>query len=445
MKNKIMQKLVAAIVMLLIAAVMVAAVSYAWFTRSTAPAADGIKISIGGSGTILVAPDKTVTENGKKYHYPGGFSATLDFDMHREYDYLTQIDGLMPVSTADGLHWFLPTYYTDTDEEVISGKASVGQLKPVSDFLLDMDLEYANLSGDDRSCSGGYVYLDFWVVAPGDDYDLRLSRGDDTSGSFLVELMQPEKSGSEYLLTNTTGTVAASARVGFLADHNIITDESILQYYRNSVGYSSDYSKLRGTYAEPGEGMHYSSEYMFTIYEPNADMHPVLGNGAYVPTLPVAWRSGVAVESNVGNIVTAQLQNKWKSGQGSASLIEEVFKTATTGKSLNDSQLSGWFYEGQLAGKLQPYIENGNFIKNAAELGAATANGSVSADEFEVSGATDDVVIAHLEKNVPQRIRMFVWIEGQDVDCVSGAGNVTFALNIELAGSNTDYGKSSKN
>ena len=41
----------------------------------------------------------------------------------------------------------------------------------------------------------------------------------------------------------------------------------------------------------------------------------------------------------------------------------------------------------------------------------------------------------NLERNVPQRIRMYVWLEGQDVDCVREAALENFAIGIELAGS----------
>ncbi len=442
MKNKAMQKMIAAVSLLLAAIVMVVTVSYAWITLSSSPTAEGIKVSIGGGTTILIAPNKSVTENGIQYHYPGVFQSTMDFDLYREYDYLKNVDALMPVSTADGLHWFLPSYYTSVDEEVINGTASVGELRPIQDFQLDMDLEYANLSGDDRSYSGGYVYLDFWVVAPGADYDLRLARGDDQSGSFLIELMSPEESeDGGYALKMTTGSVAASARVGFLVDHNVITDESIMQYYRNSVGYTSDYTMLRGSYAEPGEGIRYSSEHIFTIYEPNGDFHPTGSDGIYIPTNPVAWQSGTPVAADVSDRVTVQLRNRWKAGQYSDYLIQEIFATAIAGKDWNEENVAYEFYHEYLQGQVISYVDSGAFVQSTTALYENVQNGVAHTEALAVSGATDDIVIAHLEKNVPQRIRMFIWIEGQDADCISGSANVTFALNIELAGSHTTYGK----
>ncbi len=444
MNNKVMQKVTASVAMLLVAAVMVIAVSYAWLTVSNAPAVEGIKVTIGGGTTILIAPNKSVEENGVIYNFPGSFSPNLDFGWYDEYRYLENVDSLMPVSTADGLHWFLPTHYTGTDEEVINGTAWAGQMKPVSEFKLDTDLKYANLSDNRLSYEGGYVYLDFWVVAPGADYDLRISRGDDQSGSFLIELMQPTKGeDGSYTMKMTTGSVAASARVGFLVDHNVIQDQSILQYYRSSVGYNSEYSQLRGAYAEPGNGLLYSSAYNFTIYEPNGDLHPIGADGVYIPTNPVAWQAG-AVLGDVSDRVTVQLQNTWKPGQYANSLIEELLKTYMASQdTMSEAQVHNAFYNEYLQGKLLPYVKKGYFVTNSEQLFqlAALSAGGVDTRTLQTAGATDDIVIAHLERNVPQRIRMFIWLEGQDVDCISGADNVTFALNIELAGSHTSYGK----
>ena len=63
---------------------------------------------------------------------------------------------------------------------------------------------------------------------------------------------------------------------------------------------------------------------------------------------------------------------------------------------------------------------------------------SDSMNDIERSGATEDVTLVHLEKNVPQRIRMFIWVEGQDLDCMRSLNEISFALGLELAGSKID-------
>lgn len=56
---------------------------------------------------------------------------------------------------------------------------------------------------------------------------------------------------------------------------------------------------------------------------------------------------------------------------------------------------------------------------------------------YETAGATEDAVIVRLERNVPQRIRVFIWLEGQDADCTGAAENLRFAVNLQLAGANS--------
>ena len=71
---------------------------------------------------------------------------------------------LTPVSTADGLHWYIPTYYSANDTAVINGNAIAGQLKPYNDFTMDSQLAHANIPDVNAAKQGNYAYLDFWVV-----------------------------------------------------------------------------------------------------------------------------------------------------------------------------------------------------------------------------------------------------------------------------------------
>lgn len=437
--DKIFRKLIAAFTMLAILLVLVITVSYAWFTISLSPEVQGISISLGGGNTILIAPNQTQIANGGIYHYPGKFSQTLHFNQYDQYDYLNAIGGLSPVSTADGLHWYIPTYYEANDKEVINGEASVGQVKPIEEFLLDSQLSHANVTNPKAALQGSYVYLDFWVVSPGVDYELRIAQGDESAGSFLIELMKPTDSGDgEYELVETLGSVAASARIGFLVNHDTIMDDTML-YYAASGNCPSAYTSLRGEYQEMGDNILYSSNYVFTIYEPNGDLHPDGENGTYVETRPLAWTGGGVVLADIQDRLTVQLSNYWSEGVNSEYYIQEAFKAAIAGKSYSSAD-DVWtdFYQNYLQRQVHSYVNKGNFITSTAALYNAMTLGTVSQEslnELESSGATEDICIAHLEKNIPQRIRMFVWLEGQDADCKEIQGTATFALGIELAGS----------
>ena len=72
------------------------------------------------------------------------------------------------------------------------------------------------------------------------------------------------------------------------------------------------------------------------------------------------------------------------------------------------------------------FIENTGTLKDGTSLTDMT--------DMDKAGATTDAVIVSLKKNVPQRIRMFVWLEGQDIDCTNEAALKTLLLNLELAG-----------
>ena len=441
--NKAIAKLIAALMALVLSVAMIVTITYAWMTLSSTPVVEGIQITIGGGNTILVAANITETVDGVTYNYPGRFSDTLNFGLYDEYDYLNNLAPLSPVSTTDGVYWFLPERYDAQNEAVKNGTAMAGTLKPISEFKVDSTLKYANLSKDDKqkAMSGNYVYIDFWVVSPGTDYTLRISQGDSKSGSYLVELMSPEKTENGYTLIETNGSVAASSRIGFLVNPDNVTDDSML-YYQRSPGFSDKYTKLRGTYGTPELGyMWHSSQYRFTIYEPNGNLHEERTDGSYYITEPIAWDGNKAVLSDIRDNLTVQLANSWRTQTTAAGIsIEEMFQTAILGKNISNSQeASDVFYNKYLQKQYMPYVVKGEFIKHTSDLYALGGSGNVSKDNLSIinqAGATDDVYITTLEKDVPQRIRMFIWIEGQDIDCNDAISNVDFAISIELAGSN---------
>lgn len=438
MQKKVTLKLVAMALLLLVSIVTVVSASYAWLTMSDNPTANGIQITLSGGTTILIAPDVTQQVNGVTYHYPGRFSDTLDFGNLANYDYLQNLSGLTPVSTADGIHWFMASYYDAEDELVKQGLVSAGSLRPFHDFALDDALVYANQpAGSEMIAAGHYVYLDFWVVAPGADYQLRISTSED-AGSFVIDLLDPVLSGQTitgYTLQNNGITsTSASVRVGFLTSRDLQMDDA-MALYQQTADYDSRFTALRGIYPEKGSPVRNPEDYSFLIYEPNADAHPTgaAENGAYVATCPLESFNGVANPVGVLDRTTVQLTNWWSSvADGSSLLVEQMFQTALHGKSDYEAA-ANTFYTEYLQGQFHSLINRGSFIRSSAVL-----QDYISAERMqtlEKSTATDDVYIVELERNVPQRIRMFIWLEGQDVDWdPSGAGR-SFAVSLEFAGS----------
>ena len=448
--NKIYTKLIAITLALMLSVSVVVMSSYAWFTLSDSPVAQGISIAVGGGNTILIAADLTQTIDGVTYHYPDRFSDKLNFGMHRSYRYLKDLGGLTPVSTADGVNWFLPEYYDSTDVEVIEGRIPSGTLKDVSEFTVDRYLEYANQPKNDKEtiAQGHYIYLDFWVVSPGADYKLRLSTptqpGDNSSGTFLVDLLQPavNAEGDGYYLKQPSSEAAASARVGFLVNPNLILDET-MSIYEKTYGYNEQYTRLRGSYLDKDSGYAFDGGYHFTIFEPNGDSHPEghAEEGSYVITRPLAMINDVPTAVSIKDRVTVQKKSSWSMALNGESLdVEQRFQTALMGMKLDAmdlDQIRTEFYDEYLQGQISPYVSKGKFVSKTENLYAYDAQGKATAEQMQAldaAGATEDVFIIELERNVPQRIRMFIWLEGQDVDCVDSVNSSSFMLNIELAG-----------
>ena len=447
--NKLLAKLLTCILALVVSASLVVMSSYAWLTMSGAPEVDGIQVNIGGSNTILVAADMTVlNSDGTVSHYPGAFTENLNFSDHTSYDYLDQVSGLLPVSTTDGVNWILPDYYDYQDDQVRTGQAINGQLKEFSDFTVDDTLSSGNLTQLTEESRGHYIYLDFWVVSPGADYELRISTGDASgnSGSYVVEIPNPQKQEDTFVLASSQEMSGSSVRLGFLVNSDTAADDDLRNYIR-SDDYSNRYRRLQGKYTQPGQTLQdiQAKNNRFTIYEPNGNLHGAPEDGNYYITKPLTYAGGTIYPADIADRLTVQLQSTWRQATGSEqTLLQQEFATAIAGKSLaNQTESSLWryFYQERLQWQLAPYIQRGRFVTNTQALYDAVRYGKVAPESEALrvtSNATQDVYITTLEEDVPQRIRMFIWLEGQDSDCGNYSDASSFSVNLELAGSN-DY------
>ena len=428
MKKRAYIKIACTAAALLCAMAMIVMSSYAWLTASTSPVAEGIQVAVGGGSTILLAPDLV---NNEGVHYPGAFGATLRLDDLLDAD---AHSGLTPVSTADGLNWYLPVYYTEDDPEVRAETAKAGDLKPYDQFLCDETLTYANLAaGDEKAAEGSYLYADFWVVSPGSRYELRVSTSNDASGagSYVVDLPQVVETEVGFAMQTPEYPASESLRVGFLVNQNAAAD-SAAAYAAN--GGDQRYTTLRGDYQKAGEQVQPVFSYnTFHIYEPNGSSHSELGETGYIVTYPLGRNDTSVTGIPVGSWLSVQMASRWEN------VVNDVFKASVqqAGDTATAADVQARLYK-TLAGR-SDYVNKGQFIQNTGKLYENMGqNDTVSRDtlgQIAKAGANESNSIVTLERNVPQRIRMFIWLEGQDADCVSGASVSGFAMRIELAGS----------
>ena len=430
MKKKAYIKIACTAAALLCAMAMIVMSSYAWLTASTSPVAEGIQVAVGGGSTILLAPD-LMNDAGK--HYPGAFGATLRLDDLLDAD---AHSGLTPVSTADGLNWYLPVYYTEDDPEVRAGTAKAGDLKPYDQFLCDERLTYANLPVDDeRAAKGSYLYADFWVVAPGIRYELRVSTSNDASGagSYVVDLPQVVETEVGFAMQTPEYPASESLRVGFLVNQNAAA-ESAVAYAANRG--DQRYTTLMGDYQKAGEQVQPASYNTFHIYEPNGSSHSAQGETGYIATYPLGRNDTSVTGIPVGGRLSVQMASRWEENTVN-DLFTASVKQAQAAGTATAADVQAQLYK-TLAGR-SDYVNKGQFIQNTDQLYTSMGEDhTVLRDTLEKmakAGANESNSIVTLERNVPQRIRMFIWLEGQDADCVSGASVSGFAVRIELAGS----------
>lgn len=428
MKKRAYIKIACTAAALLCAMAMIVMSSYAWLTASTSPVAEGIQVAVGGGSTILLAPDVV---NNEGVHYPGAFGATLRLDDLLDAD---AHSGLTPVSTADGLNWYLPVYYTEDDPEVRAGTAKAGDLKPYDQFLCDETLTHANLSADDESAAeGSYLYADFWVVSPGSRYELRVSTSDDASGagSYVVDMPQVVETEDGFAMQTPEYPASESLRVGFLVNQNAAA-ESAAAYTAN--GGDQRYTKLMGDYQKAGEQVQPASYNTFHIYEPNGSSHTAQRETGYIATYPLGRNDTSVTGIPVGGRLSVQMASQWEENT-----VKDLFTASVqqAGDTATAADVQARLYK-NLAGR-SDYVNKGQFIQNTGKLYENLGQDHTvlrdTLEQMAKAGANESNSIVTLERNVPQRIRMFIWLEGQDADCVSGASVSGFAMRIELAGS----------
>ena len=109
-----MKKLIPAIVMLLVSAVVLSTASYAWFSTSTSVTAEGMSVTASAPTSILIAA-QTAANDGTWKEY----GAIADFSDI----YSTTQEKLSPVSSKDGLTFYVPSKCEDMSGSIEEGCA----------------------------------------------------------------------------------------------------------------------------------------------------------------------------------------------------------------------------------------------------------------------------------------------------------------------------------
>ena len=393
MKDKMGGKLFAAGISLVMAIVLLGTGTFAWFTVGTKAEVEGISISFNSDEA-----------------WP--FEVSLDYDKLGENATWEKELAITPTLTASGTHLpeeFLlrPITTYDLQNWYITGYDAFGNTAGFMKVKLEDVANQRNTYGVDaeREETENYLYyVDVWVRTrnPNNTYDLRLNNPGYLDGALYTNdwetdygtyvLWKPVwDSGKTPAGYTTENNAMASARVGFLT-------------------YDDD-----------------DQPYSYYIYEPNADLHSGLGtvdagkaeltyingqteddgllvknynaaatNGEFKTTM-VPYASG----TDAGYVLAQQQTVKQQKSQWKSTVLNSTSPIETWNSECIGS--IGNFYD-----------KNGNLVSDFATQLPAIAE--------------------KIDKDHICHIRIFFWLEGQDVDCWNQIAGGNLYANLEFRG-----------
>lgn len=134
-----MKKLIPAIVMLLVSAVVLSTASYAWFTTSTQATASGMSVTAEAPTSILIRKSGV-----------GEFGSSVDLAKYEEQTINGQLKDvavpvvLKPISSADGANFFLPATCEDYSGAIANGSAITQYTDDGEGYYLEYKVDLKN-------------------------------------------------------------------------------------------------------------------------------------------------------------------------------------------------------------------------------------------------------------------------------------------------------------
>ena len=371
----------------LLGVVMLMSASYAWFTVSTAPELKRIEISVTPSGKEIpfeLSLDYADPEVGYDQE-----KATWTTVLHLAEE---EMYTLKPVSTVDGVNWYLPKF---------SAKGDVtGFWQLPSDMTT-----WANRA---NNADNYLYYADVYVRTRNHDTPqkmvlsnpINVTDSEEYFGSFV--LWDPVWDSSKGGWKNNDAM--ASVRVGFqyitLDDKGkAVNTGPFFIYEPNADMRSTDFNKYLTGVTDANQMA--EQTYIYNNGNPEMVKSYTSKSTGYYPTyVPKKDGDGyqmVAVHEELGNRLVAQNTSSWKL---------DSFKTDEKVTSKNIETI----------GSLCKITQSGSNL-NLQQEDALTRK------EFTT-----------VSYNSIQKMRIYVWIEGQDVDCWNHIADGNLYLNLEFMG-----------
>ncbi len=427
------QTLIITAVMLIVSVLLLSTASLAWFTMSTAPEVSGLQVTLFTDRALLVAaPLKEINQVPPRENFTQSVNLSELFK---------NLAALKPISTYDGVHWFMPAYNMD-------GSLMSPEYFPLADPAKNMNVSIVDEDGNpltgkalfEAQNAGYYVSCTFWLATElEEDVTVTLSAPD--LNNYNLEDWETDKDNPHSFKYGSYAMAAYTKETG--ADGKDVA-RAIDNGAQNAlrVGFMIEADDL-------------NKEQKFTIYEPNANLRtlyqryengtvdvekPPEANGYvygytingstytdsnYIPTLPI--KAATNEDGEIYGTVAAlesdrlivQLSGEWKASYQNAVLAgsdeEPYFPNS-----------------GDIA-------EFGKFIQNTSDLGIGSFTNVTDLTDNnlkkDLASQTQIVTLKGRDgdKIYPKQVTMYIWVEGQDVDCWNDIAGGTFVVNLEFA------------
>lgn len=463
-RNTLVYKIYTIITCIFCIVFVLAIATLSWYTLSVNPEIKGLKANMSGSGLIYVN-----TTNDKD-----------TYSFSKELNIKDDIAGLKPISTVDGINWFICKYdlqgnILSSSKASSSGITQYNYLKfPYGGNVTKSDEKsYLNNAIDnnrnlDYLDFGYYVYTDVYLINYTEDCDVYLSAPSNThlddieyeesehAGTFIKSYTVDENNN----ITLIEGGTSSSIRIGFKNLGSVLP-----------VNLAEDLTPNKYSGEVENENLYYTDIVMddFIILEPNADERSNINDEdcspdiyvdgfnlkilkdnnesleGYIQTYPIKLKD-TSVNSANNIIVTSdrnQMRSKFRTIDGSTSrLNENTLITQSKATWNTDVEVTSNLTSSNIA-NMGTFRNGSEFyehesIENNDYTLQSYGNGYLSS-KFENDNSENEenniasIPITHLTEGIPNKIRIYIWIEGQDIDCWNNIVDNHFLVNIEFA------------
>lgn len=431
MRTRIPAKLIITGVVLLSAVALLALGTFAWFTISKKGEAGqiGITFKSDNAWPFEFIQQESDWETLNDVINESGWQKELTLSMVVASDGTEHEPGdsfyLRPISTSDLEHWYLAEYdelgsVTGLTKVPLESVGNVNRYDPDPDPY-------------DKDIPANHVYYyDLWIRTKNQttDYGLHLNNPIDEAndfetlfGTYVLPGVQWDSSINKATIPEAGYDAATCIRVGFLFYEPL---DDISHEINPTTATESDAETVRE----------------FWIYEPNCDSrapsfkkYNIGEDNSYLSQREVAY---IKTEDGVKKV--KEHEESPQSGWVDTILPEYEGEDEQPGfVSVSDRtirQLTSSWDLSKIAEKKQtdPITSRdieviGKFIHNNPEQSDRAGYEGIDTPEMAVlrHGAND-------QPGLPQHVRVFIWLEGQDIDCWNSSMSGPMAINLEFRG-----------